>query len=165
MAESVYLSIGTNTGDKLSNIKKLLDNLIKYKINVQDVSSIYESEPFKSQNTNNFYNLVAKVKTSEDLFNFFELTKVIESKMGRLIKNNPDIERIIDIDILVYNDIILDSKKLTIPHPRLHERRFVLLPWYEISKEYIVPKYNKSIFYLLNNVKDTSKVCKLDYKL
>ena len=85
--------------------------------------------------------------------------------MGRIIKNNPNIPRIIDIDILVFNNIVYSSKSLIIPHPKIHERKFVLLPWSEISGKYILPKYNKSVNYLLINVKDSSKICKLNNSL
>ena len=165
MDNSIFLSIGTNCSNRLNNLKVLLRELSVHNVEVVKISSVYETEPYKSNCKKNFYNLIINVKTKHNLFNFFKLTQKIEKKMGRNVKNNPNIERIIDIDILTFKDIIFNSKDLVIPHPKLHERRFVLFPWSEISMEYIVPKYNESIFYLLNNVKDSSKVCKLEYKL
>ena len=140
-----FLSIGTNSGNRIQNIKSLFKEFKNSNVNILNVSSIYESEPFESLSDNNFYNLVIKIKTNLDLMNFFNFTKHVEKKIGRIVKNNPDIPRIIDIDILVFNNIVYKSKSLIIPHPKVHERKFVLLPWSEISEKYIPPKYNKSV--------------------
>jgi len=160
-----YLSIGSNSGDRINNIKYLFKEFENSDVNVLSTSSIYESEPLNSLSNKNFYNLVIKVETTLDLLNFFSFTKSIEMKMGREVKNNPDIPRVIDIDILVFNNDIYKSEFLIVPHSRIHERKFVLLPWAEISDKYILPRYNKSVNYLLNNVKDTSKICKLETTL
>ena len=97
-----------------------------------------------------------------NIHDFFLVTKDIEKKIGRKSNEHKNYPRIIDIDILTFSKIIINSDKLTIPHPKLHKRRFVLLPWCEISNNYQVPGYNKSVFDLLKNVKDVSKVCKLN---
>ena len=162
MDNSSFLSIGSNSGDRINNIQRLFEELKNSNVIILSNSSIYKSEPLDSLSDKNFYNLVIKIKTTLDLFNFFSLTESIEVKMGRKIKNNPDMPRIIDIDILTFNNKVYKSEFLVIPHPKLYERRFVLLPWSEIAGEYILPKYNKSVNYLLNNVKDTSKICKLE---
>ena len=156
-----FLSIGTNSGNRINNIKSLLIEFEKNNVNIISISSIYKTEPFRSQSNSYFYNLVLKIETNLDLQAFFALTESIEMKMGRIVKNNPDIPRVIDIDILVFNNKVYKSKYLIIPHPKIHERKFVLLPWSEISGKYILPKYNQSVNNLLNNVKDTSKICKL----
>lgn len=156
-----FLSIGTNSGNRINNIKSLLIEFEKNNVNIISISSIYKTEPFRSQSNSYFYNLVLKIETNLDLQAFFALTESIEKKMGRIVKNNPDIPRVIDIDILVFNNKVYKSKYLIIPHPKIHERKFVLLPWSEISGKYILPKYNQSVNNLLNNVKDTSKICKL----
>lgn len=165
MDNSVFLSIGTNSGDKIKNLNLLLTNINKKSINILKISSVYNSEPFESNCKNNFYNIVIKVQTHYNLLDFFNITQIIEQDMGRKIKNNPNTERIIDIDILTYENLVFSNKNLIIPHTEIHKRRFVLLPWSEISSDYIIPKYNKTVKFLLNNVKDSSKVCKLDYKL
>ena len=156
-----FLSIGTNSGNRINNIKSLLSEFENNNVNIISISSIYKTEPFRSQSNSYFYNLVLKIETNLDLQAFFALTESIEEKMGRIVKNNPDIPRVIDIDILVFNNQVYKSKYLIIPHPKIHERKFVLLPWSEISGKYILPKYNQSVNNLLNNVKDTSKICKL----
>ncbi len=156
-----FLSIGTNSGNRINNIKSLLSEFENNNVNIISISSIYKTEPFRSQSNSYFYNLVLKIETNLDLQAFFALSESIEKKMGRIVKNNPDIPRVIDIDILVFNNQVYKSKYLIIPHPKIHERKFVLLPWSEISGKYILPKYNQSVNNLLNNVKDTSKICKL----
>ena len=156
-----FLSIGTNSGNRINNIKSLLIEFENNNVNIISISSIYKTEPFRSKSNSYFYNLVLKIETNLDLQAFFALTESIEMKMGRIVKNNPDIPRVIDIDILVFNNKVYKSKYLIIPHPKIHERKFVLLPWSEISGKYILPKYNQSVNNLLNNVKDTSKICKL----
>ena len=160
-----FLSIGTNSGNRIENLKSLFKEFENNNVNILNVSSIYESEPFESLSKNNFYNLVIKIETNLDLLDFFNFTKLVEKKMGRTVKNNPDMPRIVDIDILVFNNIVYKSKSLIVPHPKIHERKFVLLPWSEISDKYILPKYNQSVNYLLNSVKDTSKICKLESTL
>ena len=82
--------------------------------------------------------------------------------MGRNFTSPKHHPRIIDIDILTFQNNIIHNNKLCIPHPELHKRKFVLYPWNEISKQFIVPGYNKDVSTLLNNVKDSSKICKLN---
>ena len=82
--------------------------------------------------------------------------------MGRKQSEPRNASRIIDIDILTFTDKIINSDTLILPHPRLHSRKFVLIPWSEIGNDFIVPSHNKSVNTLLKNVKDFSKVCKLN---
>ena len=82
--------------------------------------------------------------------------------MGRKQSQSKNSSRIIDIDILTFADKIIKSDILILPHPRLHNRKFVLIPWSEIANKFIVPSHNKSVDTLLKNVKDFSKVCKLN---
>ena len=157
-----YLSIGSNIYNRSNNINKCLDLLQQHKLTIIDTSSIYKTEPHGYKNQKYFYNIVVHIKTLADIYKLFNITKEIEMKMGRNIKQPRNYPRIIDIDILTYSDKIIESKHLTIPHPRLHNRKFVLIPWCEINSEFCIPKYNKSVSILLKNVKDASKVCKLN---
>ena len=125
MDNSVFLSIGTNSGDKIKNLNLLLKNIKKKSINILKISSIYNSEPFESNCKNNFYNIVIEVQTHYSLLDFFNITQIIEEDMGRKINYNPDIERIIDIDILTYENVVFSSKNLIIPHTEIHKRIFV----------------------------------------
>ena len=83
MDNSVFLSIGTNSGDKIKNLNLLLKNIKKKSINILKISSIYNSEPFESNCKNNFYNIVIEVQTNYSLLDFFNITQIIEEDMGR----------------------------------------------------------------------------------
>ena len=102
------------------------------------------------------------ISTTMNVNNLFNALKLIEQRMGRNFTSPKNHPRIIDIDILTFQNIIIHNDKICIPHPELHKRKFVLCPWYEISKQFIVPGYNKDVSTLLNNVKDSSKICKLN---
>ena len=159
---NVFLSLGSNIGRRLDNINICIKKLLEKDITIIKQSSIYETDPINTSDSNLFYNMVLFVEVKCNLDIFFQITKKIELDMGR-VKNKPkNSPRIIDIDILTFSNLIIDRKELTIPHPRLHERKFVLEPWYEIDPYYTVPYYNELVSILLKNVKDASKVCKLD---
>ena len=157
-----FLSIGSNLGDKKKNIKKVISYLLKDNINIINQSSIYESEPIASKKQNNFYNFVIEVDFTFNCKTLFLKVKNIEHIMGRnfyVPRNSP---RIIDIDILTFNNEIISNDMYTIPHKELNNRKFVLIPWNDISSDYIVPKLNKKISTLLNDVKDLSIIRKLN---
>jgi len=99
------------------------------------------------------------------LIDFFKVTKEIEFEMGRKLDSRKNYPRIIDIDILTFSDTIINNINLELPHPRLHERKFVLIPWNEIDSSYIIPSFDKPVSSLLKNVKDISKVRKLNIVL
>ena len=157
-----YLSIGSNLNDRYVNIKKCIRMLEDNNSYILKESSIYETEPLGMTNKDFFYNIVIYIQTSLNLLDFFNKTKVIELEMGRKRLQPQNSSRIIDIDILTFADKIIKSDTLILPHPRLHNRKFVLIPWSEIGNEFIVPSHNKSVENLLKNVKDFSKVCKLN---
>jgi dihydroneopterin aldolase / 2-amino-4-hydroxy-6-hydroxymethyldihydropteridine diphosphokinase len=145
----VYLSIGTNKGNKMDNIKKVLYMIFKSDIfSVFEVSSVYETEPMYEKNQDNFYNIVIKaaVKSSLSPFVVLGYVKSIEYEMGRetqAIKNGP---RLIDIDILSIDDIKINSDILKLPHPGLSERNFVLIPLSDISPDFEINGININEF-------------------
>jgi len=145
----IYLSIGTNKGNRLDNIKKALLAVYKSDIlSVFEVSSTYETEPMYVKNQDNFYNLIVKaaVKKSLNPFAILGYVKSIEYEMGRenqVIKNGP---RIIDIDILSIEDIKINSDILKLPHPGLSERNFVLVPLSEIAPDFKINGVNINEF-------------------
>ena len=131
-----YLSIGSNIDDKEENLKKAIKSLRENPdIKVDGISSIYETEPMYEKNQDYFYNIVAGVHLRESLgpFEFLGQLKKIEYIMGRKSSNMKNGPRIIDMDILFYDDLEIASDFLTIPHPKLLERNFVLIPLSEIS--------------------------------
>ncbi len=127
----VHLSLGSNLGDRLANLRHAVEALAPHVV-VQKTSRVYESEPHEAPPQGFFYNIALKGETQLTPHDLFAHLKSIEQQLGRTEapRNAP---REIDIDILFYDDLILDTPELTIPHPRLHERAFVLVPLDEID--------------------------------
>ncbi|MBQ8210800.1 MAG: 2-amino-4-hydroxy-6-hydroxymethyldihydropteridine diphosphokinase [Clostridia bacterium] len=124
----VYISIGTNIGDKLKNINDAIDAINHLpSTNVIRVSSVYETAPWGYLEQDNFYNICAAVETDFSPNAFLGACLGIEAAFGRErpFKYSP---RIIDIDVLLYNDLKINTSELTVPHPRMSERAFVLVP-------------------------------------
>jgi len=153
---TAYLSIGSNLGNRSENIKKCISHISTISI-IKATSSIIETEPFKvSIKQDNFLNLVVKIEYLKDHFELLKDINVIESKLGRIrssVRNEP---RIIDIDIIFFNNLIFSNDNLEIPHPRFKERLFVLQPLSEISPNFIDPISKKTIKFLLDEAKNTS---------
>lgn len=157
----VILSLGSNKGNRfqyittaLLSIQKLPDTYIV------KISSFYETEPYKVEGQNNFINLVAIAETQLALVKIFNFLLEIEKKLGRTSKGDLK-SREIDIDILFYDDFILESEQLTIPHKDLQNRIFVLQPLCEIEPDFIHPVFKKSIKELLSQLNTDLKVNKL----
>ncbi len=146
-----YLGIGGNIGDRKANIQKALELLKQHdKINILKVSSIYETEPVGYAEQDWFYNIAAEIDTTLDPYELLEHCNKVEKelKRERLIRWGP---RTIDIDILLYEDVKLDESKLTIPHPRMAERAFVMIPLSEIAPDIKIE--SRSISDIINNLK------------
>ncbi len=126
-----YLSLGSNLGNRLENLIRALENLKKAGNKIIKISSVYETKPVGKEKQPDFLNLVAEVKTSLSPFLFLTLTQRIEKKMGREKKEKWG-PRIIDIDIVLFDDLEIESERLTIPHPLAKERAFVLVPLTEV---------------------------------
>ncbi|MBI3032887.1 dihydropteroate synthase [Candidatus Woesearchaeota archaeon] len=127
----IFLGLGTNLGNKKENLARALE-LLKEKLIIEKISSIYESKPYGFGKQDNFYNQVIKGTTTLSPYELLYFVKCIEEIMGRKVtfKHGP---RIIDIDILLYNDEIITIDDLIIPHPQLEKRDFVLIPLLEIE--------------------------------
>ncbi len=130
----VYLSIGTNLGDRQANIDKALSLIGERVGHIDAVSSVIETEPVGFSSPNKFLNCVIRIFTALTPLDLLHTTQCIERTMGRLVKSHNGIytDRIIDIDILLYSDVKIDTPELKIPHPRMQERDFVLKPLNEI---------------------------------
>ena len=148
LANTVYLSIGSNLGNKIKNIEKTKYFLEKNLIKIIKTSNIYETYSWPNREHPKFYNVVIKVVTKLKPLDLFFTIKKIEKILGRkkAMKNNP---RTCDIDILDYNGLNLkleaNNNKLLIPHPRLHNRNFVLFPLFEIEKNWKHPSKKTKI--------------------
>lgn len=160
-----YISIGTNQGDKLTNIQQAI-NLIADKIGaVLKVASVYETASW-GFNSNNFYNTCIKVSTYLPPEQLILRLLSIEKELGRTRKDTDGYsDRLIDLDILLFDDEIIFSKTLIVPHPRMLERKFALVPLVEIARNVIHPIEKKHLYICLENCSDTSEITKLDVKL
>ena len=150
LVKSIYLGIGSNLGNKKDNIEKAKFELTQKNIIILQSSSFYESLSWPNPKNPKFLNIVIKVTTKLTPFKLIQKCKEIEISLGRKkgFKNSP---RKCDIDIIDYNKKVIDSK-IILPHPRMHTRNFVLLPLFEINKDWIHPIFDqhiKKLIYLL----------------
>lgn len=143
----VFLGLGSNMGDRGENLNHAINEIEKRIGEVVTTSAFYVTEPVGFDSDNNFLNAVCKVKTKFRPMKLLQKTQEIETDMGRVSKSADKVytDRIIDIDLLLFDDKIYSNQKLVLPHPHLHERAFVLLPLAEIAGAYIHPVLHKSI--------------------
>ncbi len=144
---SIYLGLGTNQGNKEENLKRAIELLSLALGKYISLSSFIETEPWGFESKNLFCNCVVEYATSLSPLELLDITESIEKELGRTIKSNNGIyhDRIIDIDILLYGKEIIRNERLTIPHPLMQERDFVLNPLCEIASQVIHPVFGKSI--------------------
>lgn len=153
-----YIGLGSNIGDKTSNLKKAIDELGRVSGNkVLAASSFYKTEPVGEVEQDWFINAAVKIETGLPPRELLKTLLDIERNLGRVreIKWGP---RIIDLDILIYDDLVMEEEGLTIPHPCLHERGFVLTPLAEIAPAYVHPWLKKSVSDLLRLLKENKKI-------
>lgn len=149
----VFIALGSNLGDREKNLRTAIA-LLSHFVSVQKISPIYETEPWGFKDQPSFFNQVLEGLTRFKPVILLKRLKSIEKKMGRKpgIRYGP---RLIDLDILFYDDLILDEPGLAIPHPRLHERAFVLVPLENIAPHLVHPVLNQTIHDLLKKVDGT----------
>lgn len=155
----VYLLLGSNLGDRHNHLNKATSLIGMKAGSVKQKSRIYESPPWGFEHPQNFLNQALEIETTYAPKMLLHILQEIESDMGR--KRNPGgtyEARTIDIDIIFYDDIIVDETDLCIPHPRLHERKFALLPLKEIKPQLYHPILKKTIEQLLLDCNDESPV-------
>ncbi len=138
----VFLSVGSNLGDKKENLLSSIRILKEYEeIRVVDISPFYKTEPVDYLDQDWFVNAVIKIETSLDPENLLIVLKNTEIKLKQRKKNIRFGPRIIDLDIIYYDSMIIEVDGLVIPHPRMHKRCFVLKPLFDIETEIIHPVY------------------------
>ncbi len=149
----VYLSIGSNKGNRSVLINKAIDEIEKKIGKIISRSSMYQSKSW-GFDSNDFYNLSLLIDTDIEPKSLLINLKKIEKSMGREDIDGSYSDRFIDIDILFYDNIIIDSEDLKIPHPKIEIRKFVLVPMLEIADDYVHPILNKTIRQLDNECDD-----------
>jgi len=162
MAEkTVYLSLGSNVGDREENLRAAIAALGEAGVRVTCVSSFYETEPVDLLEQTWFLNCAVEGETEVPALELMRALRGIELRMGskKLVAKGP---RLIDMDILLYGSETIDTPELQVPHPRMHLRRFVLVPLVEIAAEALHPGLKKNVKQLLEETPDRSMVRRFD---
>jgi 2-amino-4-hydroxy-6-hydroxymethyldihydropteridine diphosphokinase len=156
----VYLSLGSNLGNRTVNIRKALELLSEKGVALERLSSFYRTEPVDFRPQPWFVNCVAEVETDLMPLQLLRAVKSVERALGRR-SGVPKGPRPIDIDILLYENVAIRSRELTIPHERLSERRFVLIPLRELAAQLRHPVTRRAALEMLQETRDASQVIKL----
>jgi len=148
---TVYIGIGSNLGDREGNCLKAVEELQRMGVRVTRVSSRYETEPWGIKEQPRFINMVVEAGTDLTPGEVLSAVKEIEKGLGRCetVKWGP---RVVDLDILLYDNVVVDETDLRIPHPHMHERDFVLRPLSEIAPEVMHPLLKKTVREMLSEV-------------
>jgi len=162
---TAYISAGSNIGDKLLNCINGITDLTESGASaIKAWSRFYKTSPVDFSEQDWFVNAVVKIETSLDPFELLKDMNSIQIRAGRnrdAVRFGP---RILDLDIILYDDVVMDSPGLTIPHPRMHNRRFVLKPLCDIDPDVIHPVFKKAIKNLLDSLNDDEQII-IEYKL
>ncbi len=153
-----YLILGGNKGDKLNNLERAIKSIEARVGEVVNKSSIYSTKAWGNTNQPDFVNQVIDVETKLSALDLLKEILLIEEELGRVRTEVKWGERTMDIDILFYNDELIDEPNLKIPHPYIKERKFVLVPMNEIAGDFIHPVLKKSIYDLLGKCGDELEV-------
>lgn len=156
----VYLSLGSNKGDRIGYVQQAAGLLAALDdIKIIRTSAFYETEPWNMNTETWFVNAVLEIKTQLTPRNLLTECMRIETQLGRTKRNNPDYEdRTMDIDILFYNNEIINEDNLIIPHKFVHLRAFILVPLLELIPDYVHPVLNKTISELHNDLENPEMV-------
>jgi 2-amino-4-hydroxy-6-hydroxymethyldihydropteridine diphosphokinase len=160
MMVTVYLSLGSNVGERKANLRKAIASLADAGVRVSKISSFYETEPVDLREQPWFLNCVVEGETGLSALELLRGLREIESRMGskKLVAKGP---RLIDMDILLYGSEMIDTPELQVPHPRMLLRRFVLVPLAEIAPQFQHPSWMKTVSELAAATTDRSEVRKI----
>ncbi len=155
---AAYISAGSNIGDKLLNCRNGLTALTESgATSIKAWSLFYKTSPVDFREQDWFVNAVVKIETEFDPFELLKDMNSIQIRAGRVCDPVRFGPRILDLDIILYDDVVVDLPGLTIPHPRMHERRFVLKPLCDIDPDVIHPVFKKTLKHLLDSLDDAEQ--------
>jgi 2-amino-4-hydroxy-6-hydroxymethyldihydropteridine diphosphokinase len=157
---TVYIALGTNIGEREDNLRAAIRHLPDVGAHIQRVSSVYETEPVDFLDQDWFLNAVLEAKTELDALDLLRALRLIEARMGsrKAFAKGP---RLIDLDVLLYGTEIIETPELQVPHPRMLDRKFVLVPLAEIAPTLRHPSWKSGVTQFLANTPDRSQVKKL----
>jgi 2-amino-4-hydroxy-6-hydroxymethyldihydropteridine diphosphokinase len=158
---TAYLGLGSNIGDRMGNLREAVARLLKTDgITLVRASPVYQTEPVGYEAQEDFYNMVVAVETSLVPMDLLSAVKEIEKGMGRVeaVHKGP---RIIDLDILLYGDEAVDEYRLTIPHPQMLEREFVLRPLFDLDPDLQIRPLSTSVRQALGKIEGVKRVVKV----
>lgn len=150
MNHTVYIALGTNLGNRIANLRAAIQSMPP-KIVIGAESYVYETPPWGYEKQPAFLNMVVKAETGLEPESLLAYLKRLEVELGRE-QNFRWGPRLIDLDILLYDDLVIDTPPLIIPHPRLHERAFVLVPLMDVAPDLLHPLFQRSVSQLLAEV-------------
>ncbi len=157
-SQTVYLGLGSNIGDRLKYLQGAIVELANLDdVEMRRVSPVYQTEPIGYEAQDDFYNLVAEIETTLAPPALLEKIMEIEEKLGRTRTDHKG-PRTIDIDILLFGDIVIEEYRLTVPHPRMMLREFVLRPLSDIDPDIRIPTVNVSVAEALSEVEGEKRV-------
>ena len=154
----IYLSLGSNLGDRMQNLLQARELIGKQAGGLLKISKVYQSEAWGYSSTNEFYNCCLSAITPLEPVALLDVIMEIEISLGRIRKGGGYSDRLIDIDLLFYEDTIMEHPRLTLPHPAIANRRFVLVPLTEIAAELVHPLSGLTIKEMLHCCTETDTV-------
>ncbi len=155
-----FIALGTNLGDRAENLRRALDGIRTF-ADIDGVSRVYETEPVGFRDQPDFWNLVVRARTTLELEPLFRALKQIERELGRreAFRNAP---RVIDLDLIAYDQLVLRTATLEVPHPRMHERTFVLYPLAELAPSFRHPASGRTVDQMIHELSEPSRVFALE---
>lgn len=159
---AVLLSMGSNLGNRIEHLKNAHNLLIEKGLEVQAISSVFETPPWGFESTDSFYNLCLKLTVSTTPTELISLLLETEKQLGRERKTEAGYSaRVIDLDIILWDSLKITAQNLVVPHPRAHLRKFVLEPAAEIAPDWIHPDFGRTILQLRDSCPDDAQIVRI----
>jgi 2-amino-4-hydroxy-6-hydroxymethyldihydropteridine diphosphokinase len=158
VAYSAYIGIGSNIGDRHGNCKSSIDRILSdSRAEFSALSSFYMTSPVSPVPQEDFLNCVLQIRWDGSALELLELLRRVEETMGR-VRDVPQGPRLIDLDILLMDDLVMESPELTLPHPRMHQRKFTLVPILEIDSSVVHPRLRRPLKEFLDEIGADQKI-------